>query len=100
MDVTRRRQTLGRHASAALPALWKGIAQRGWSHARFARAVELSNATAARLLYGDLRPDLTVARLCLELLGVKLILWDKPRPPNWRPHDYPDLRRQATGTDG
>ncbi len=105
MDATRRRQTLGRHASAALPWIWKALARRDESHADFARNLGLSNATAARLLYGDLRPDVTNARLCLELYGAPLLLWDRPVPANWRPHEYPDLRRrarvqQATGTDG
>lgn len=105
MEPSRRRQNLGRHASSALPALWKALARLDWSHADLARKLGLTNGATAKLLYGDTRPDLTIARVCLELLGIPLLFWDKPCPPTWRPHRYPDLRaraarQQSTGTDG
>lgn len=95
MDGTRRRKTLGGYASAALPPLWKAIARLDWSHADFARHVGVSNGGAAKLLYGDIRAGRRIAGLCAETLGVKLTLWEKPCPPNWRPHTYAALRAKA-----
>jgi hypothetical protein len=106
MDGTRRRQSLGRYASAALPTLWKVLARKRWSHSDFARHVGVSNGGAAKILYGDVRAGRRVAGLCATDLGVKLPLWDKACPPNWKPHSYRSLRPKReselarTGTDG
>lgn len=97
-----RRKKLGARASAALPALWKGLARRGWSLADFARQAGVSSAAATQLAWGHIRAGRRVGEFCHSQLGVSPLLWDKPVPSNWRPHDYPGLRRRgpATGTDG
>jgi len=113
MAGERRRQHLGKYASAALPTLWKILARKGWSHAAFARELAawlkrpVTNALAAKLLYGDFRAGRQIASYC-ETLGVRVVLWDKPCPDSWKPHQYPDVRKRArdeattssTGTDG
>jgi hypothetical protein len=105
MGVTRRREHVGRFASAALPALWKALERKGWSHADLARYLDLSNGQTAKLLYGDTHCGLSSARLCLEQFGIALLLWEKPCPPNWRPQHRPRPRSRRedhlapTGTD-
>jgi hypothetical protein len=95
METARRRHKIGTSASAALPTLWKAIARKGWTHEEFADAVGLHPSSAWRLRYGERGPGPKVTRVCFEQLGVKLILWEKPCPPNWRPHEYPDIRRRG-----
>lgn len=99
-----RRKKLGERASAALPALWKGLARRNWSLADFARAAGISSSAATQLAWGHIRAGRRVGAFCHAELGVAPGLWDKPVPSNWRPHDYSDLRKRgrapATGTDG
>lgn len=105
----RRRQNLGPYASAALPALWRALARKDWSHAEFARRAKLTSGGVSKLLYGDVDAGRKIATFCFIELGVRLVLWDKTCPPTWRPHAYEDLRRGkrardaeygATGTDG
>jgi len=95
MEPTRRRQTLGPNASAALPAIWKALARKGWSHADLARALKLSSASVANLMYGNHRASRETSTKLQALLGVKPILFDKPCPPNWKPHAYDALRPKA-----
>jgi hypothetical protein len=100
---------LGPAASAALPALWKALARRAWTHADFARAAGLTSGGATKLLYGDVDAGRRLAQFCEMTLGVRVLLWDKPCPPNWRPHNTaapkPKPRRRddadlaPTGTD-
>lgn len=99
-----RKTTLGPFASAALPTLWKAIERKGWTHADFARAADISGAQASRILYGERGAGRRVASFCYSTLGVKLFLWDKPIPPNWNPHSPARARPrrdalQRTGTD-
>ncbi len=100
-----RRHRVGTFASAALPALWKALARKEWSQADLARALKLSTAQVSRLLYGERGAGRHTASECSRLLDVKIELWDKPCPPNWKPHAYPSLRPKArrelarTGTD-
>lgn len=85
MDRARRRQTTGLFASAALPILWRAIQRKGWSHAQFARAIELKSA--ARLLYGDRSAGRSTAVRINQLFPeVRLSLWDDPIPKGWKPH--------------
>lgn len=123
MDPTRRRQTLGKHASAALPQVWKALVRKNWSHAALAKSVTvrrragtrstLTNGEASRLLYGDMEATVEIVLQLQALLDVPPLLWTKPVPASWRPHSYPDQRAKArrasgsgaelpelTGTDG
>ncbi len=64
-----------------------------------ARQLQISSAAVANLLYGVHSASRRTATECLRLLGVGLILWDKPCPPNWKPHTYASLRPKKTATD-
>lgn len=92
MGTDRRRKHLGPKASAALPALWKALARKDWSHADLARELGVSTAAVSSLAYGDTKAGRETAGKLVRLLGVRFELWDKPCPPNWRPHAYDALR--------
>ena len=92
-----RRRTLGPCASAALPPIWKGLAKNGWTHADLARALGVSSAAVAGLLYGIHGASRRTATDCQRIFGVRLELWDKPCPPNWRPHSYVALQAKKRG---
>lgn len=104
MDPSRRRQHVGPQASAALPTLWKEIERSGMEHSEFAKRVGLSSPSAWKLRYGVRQPGRSVAVRIVQLFPrVRLLLWDKPCPPNWRPHNTARARPRraelpATGT--
>lgn len=104
MELARaRREHLGPLASAALPALWRLLDRKGWSHSDFGRELGMSSANAARVLYGDRKVGRRIGAV-LDELGIKLSLWELPCPADWTPHGNARVRRARaraarTGTD-
>lgn len=86
MASSRRRETLGIHSSAALPALWRELDRRGWKDSDFARAARLTSGGASKVVYGDVEPGRRVALFCFRELGISFELWDRPCPAKRRPH--------------
>lgn len=81
------RKHLGDAASAALPLLWAEKGSRGESNADVGRALEVDDAMAAKLLFGDRRAGRDLALKCLEVYGIPIAEWSKPLPKGWKlPH--------------
>lgn len=83
MADERRRQHLGAAPSAAVPVLWSILAERGWSHAQLAAAIQTDGGKVARLLYGDRKPGRDLSMRLLAI-GVAVELWSQPLPREWR----------------
>ncbi len=96
MADERRRQHLGEATSAALPALWAILADRGWSQARLASEVDTDGGKVARLLYGDRKPGRALSAK-LRDIGVAVELWDEPLPDGWLPPHVASDSSRALG---
>lgn len=86
------RQHLGEAASAALPALWAEKTKRDESNADVARALDVDDAMAAKLLYGERRAGRDLSLKCLAVYGVAIDAWSKPLPVGWLPPKKRDER--------
>lgn len=94
----RRRQHLGKYASAALVPVWGELERRGWSDADFAEELAEHSGKISRLLYGDRRPGRALAAKILARLGTPIEAWDRPCPVKRRIHAtvaLPEQRKSA-----
>lgn len=58
--------------------------QRGWKPADLARDLGEHSATISRLLFGDRKPERSLAAKLFETYGIPLTEWDEPLPRGWK----------------